>query len=97
MREITIDGAKIQTKEELHEAFAAMLNFPEWYGRNLDALHDCLTEIREETVIHIEDFDDLEEHLPLYARIVVRVVRHACRENQSLSYTVDRDDIDDED
>lgn len=96
MKQITIDGAKIHTKQELHEIFASMLNFPEWYGKNLDALHDCLTEIHEETVIHMEDFDDLERHLPLYARLVVRVVRHACRENSHLSCTVDRDDIDDD-
>ncbi|MBE6598318.1 MAG: barnase inhibitor [Ruminococcaceae bacterium] len=97
MKEIIIDGGKIHTKDELHDAFAVGLGFPEWYGRNLDALHDCLTDIREDVFIKIEDFDDLEEHLPVYARILVRVIRHACRENDFLGYSVDRDDIEDED
>lgn len=97
MKEIVIDGEKIHTKKELHEALAAQFGFPEWYGNNLDALHDCLTDIREDAVIRFVDFDDLEEHLPIYGRLTVRAVRHACRENPRLSYTVDRDDDFDDD
>ncbi|TVT50392.1 barstar family protein [Amycolatopsis cynarae] len=27
------------------EAIAAALSFPDWFGRNLDALYDCLTDL----------------------------------------------------
>lgn len=27
----------------IHDQLAQALAFPQWYGRNLDALHDCLT------------------------------------------------------
>jgi RNAse (barnase) inhibitor barstar len=27
------------------DAIAAALSFPEWFGRNLDALYDCLTDL----------------------------------------------------
>ena len=35
------------TECELHEEIAQKLSFPEYYGKNLDALNDCLSEINE--------------------------------------------------
>ena len=47
MKQITIDCSTIENKDQLHDAFSRALCFPAHYGRNLDALHDCLTEIAE--------------------------------------------------
>lgn len=32
-------------RQELHDDFAAGLNFPDYYGRNLDALNECLLDV----------------------------------------------------
>ena len=40
-----LDGGSVGNRETLHRVLAAGLQFPDWYGGNLDALHDCLTEI----------------------------------------------------
>jgi hypothetical protein len=32
-------------QREMHEAFSSKLEFPEYYGRNLNALNDCLGDI----------------------------------------------------
>ncbi len=40
---ITIDCTNL-TPAELHREIAQKLSFPHWYGKNLDALYDCLTE-----------------------------------------------------
>lgn len=48
---ITMDCGGIATKRELHEHIAEALSFPDWYGHNLDALMDCLTDLDETTVI----------------------------------------------
>lgn len=45
MKEVTINGAAIQTRQQLHEQFAAALTLPAYYGHNLDALQDCLTDL----------------------------------------------------
>ena len=43
--------------DELHTQLAESLDFPCWYGRNLDALHDCLTDLTEDlTITLIEPF-----------------------------------------
>ena len=96
MKEIIIDGEKIHTRRELHSAFADSLSFPEWYGANLDALHDCLGDIREAVLIRFVHFDALNDTLPLYAQMTVRAVRHACRENPCLCCTVEGQMEDDE-
>ena len=38
-----LDGNLI--KKDGHDYLMKALNFPEYYGKNLDALYDCLTEI----------------------------------------------------
>ena len=45
MRQIEIDGNAIFTSPDLHKALAEALSFPEYYGRNFDALYDCLTDL----------------------------------------------------
>ena len=44
--EYTIDALKINEREEAHEYLAEVFSFPEYYGKNLDALFDCLGEMR---------------------------------------------------
>ncbi len=36
-------------KPGLHRALQEQLALPAWYGHNLDALYDCLTELGEDT------------------------------------------------
>src|SRR3989337_4564047 len=33
------------TQAHLHDAFSAQLQFPDYYGRSLDALNDCLRDL----------------------------------------------------
>ena len=44
---ITIDCGGCADKQALHARIAAALNFPHWYGHNLDALMDCLTDLAD--------------------------------------------------
>ena len=46
MIEIIIDGKDLHTKQQAHEFFSAQEGFPAKYGKNLDALFDCLGEMR---------------------------------------------------
>lgn len=40
----TIDLTGVSDKESLHERLRASLDLPDWYGGNLDAFYDILTE-----------------------------------------------------
>lgn len=56
MREIMIDCAGL-SPAELHDTLARELEFPAWYGRNLDALYDCLTEICTDTALTLQHLE----------------------------------------
>ena len=38
---------------ELHDLLAEQLNFPQWYGKNLDALFDCLSTMTQEVLLNV--------------------------------------------
>ena len=84
MKKILIYTGGIGTREALHDLLAEKLSLPEYYGRNLDALHDCLTDIREDTVIGL--FEGKKQQLiDGYIRLLKNVLRDAEEENSHLS------------
>ena len=67
-----------------HDALAEAFGFPAYYGRNLDALHDCLCEIGEDTAIVMTDMDEENPD----ARPFLDVLADSARENPHLSLYV---------
>ena len=47
MQTILLDGGRYENAQALHAALKRLLNLPQYYGMNTDALYDCLTERRE--------------------------------------------------
>ncbi|MDO4418992.1 MAG: barstar family protein [Ruminococcus sp.] len=45
--EVTLNFSDCDYLGEVHKIIKEQLNFPEWYGCNLDALWDCLTGIMQ--------------------------------------------------
>lgn len=43
MIKVQLDGALCRSQEELHNRLKTVLHLPDYYGKNLDALWDCLT------------------------------------------------------
>ena len=56
-----LDVSACETAEDLHRALAEGLHFPAWYGGNLDALHDCLTDLNEPTELIVRGTSALDE------------------------------------
>lgn len=89
MREITIDCQGFVPRSDLHKALADALSFPDHYGNNLDALHDCLTDITEETKLRLLNWADAEENLGAYARSTKRAILDAALQNPHLAVIFD--------
>ena len=85
MERIVIDCGSIRTREALHAALAKALAFPSWYGGNLDALHDLLTEIGADTTIQLHDWSAAEAALAPYGSRVEKVLAVSALENPHLS------------
>ena len=78
---VHLDGREIFTRDGLHDALVRALPLPEWYGRNLDALMDCLTSLPGELSLHLSGVAALRERLGPYASAFLRVLRQAEEDN----------------
>ena len=79
-----LDGGSVGNRETLHRVLAAGLQFPDWYGGNLDALYDCLTDLTEETSIILLHSQALAETLGTSYGRFCRVLTDAAAENPNL-------------
>lgn len=58
MKNFVLDFRKVNSIEEAHNVMIKTFDFPSYYGKNLDALNDCISEmIIEEKVYIIVDRD----------------------------------------
>lgn len=55
---VTLRGDQFGNACQVHNYLCNQLRFPDWYGRNLDALFDCLTELGEDTAIVLADWPE---------------------------------------
>ena len=79
MKRITLDGNILADAAKVHDYLMEILEFPEYYGKNLDALHDCLPDL-EDVEITITSPD---EDGAIFQRML-RVFKAADRENETL-------------
>jgi RNAse (barnase) inhibitor barstar len=42
MKELTLDGACLTTKDDVYDAFFHAVGAPDWHGRSFDALNDSI-------------------------------------------------------
>ena len=65
----------IQNKEQLHQYLKDQLHFPDYYGKNLDALNDCLGELAQDIVINFEGKEQFCEVFGEYGKTVLRIFK----------------------
>ena len=79
MKQITLDGNILADIAQVHDYIKEMLDFPEYYGKNLDALFDCLTDLDNVEITITAP----EEDGAIFQK-VLRVFKAADRENERL-------------
>lgn len=88
MKIITLDIARMYSVPALHKYLRSVLALPVYYGANLDALHDCLTEIAEPTQLIVPAAIASNENLGWYGKQLIDVLQDAASENENLMVTV---------
>lgn len=89
MKTVIIDGISVCDRECLHSIFVKELDLPEYYGKNLDALHDCLSDLHSDVCITIRNLADLEQNIGKYADSLVRMLLDSKRGNDHITLMFD--------
>ena len=78
-----INGKEIKSQDHLHTLLAKQLNFPKYYGKNLDALFEVLsTDYSGQTVIKLKHLNFLKAKLgPEYTEALIQAILDASEEN----------------
>lgn len=66
-----LDAACLRSKKEAHEYLKEVLNLPDYYGNNLDALYDCITDMDRPEIEIVNLNDEIAE---TYFKRVLRIL-----------------------
>ena len=84
MKIVVLDGRKMTDREATHTYLKRKLGLPEYYGRNLDALFDCLCEMSGTQII-LTYVDEMKDNLRRYADNIINVFEAAEEKNPKIS------------
>lgn len=87
MKKLNLEEQSFSKEQEVHVFLKACLGFPNYYGNNLDALYDMLSELSEQVTVCFcfrgteEKGGILQKFLPVFLE--------ACEENPWLQVVVE--------
>ena len=90
METIRLDRAQLQNRKEAMELLGQALALPKWWGRNLDALYDCLTDLGRPVRLEISRREAME--VSAFGRRLLQVLEDAAAEQFGLELSFDRND-----
>ena len=86
MNAYLLNGKRMKTREEAYDHISQVMQFPEYFGRNLDALYDLLTE--READITLRNADDLLNALGAYGCDMIKCFFDAAQSNANLVFRI---------
>ncbi|MEV5576382.1 barstar family protein [Spirillospora sp. NPDC052269] len=86
---VRLDASAWEREQDMHMAIAKALDFPDYYGRSLDALNDCLGDVasfeygarRDATglVFAFTGYDQFTARFPRTAQVVLDIIADQAR------------------
>lgn len=83
MKTLIIDGKLMKSKDSLYLHLKRVLALPNYFGNNLDALWDVLTEEDELTEIVFINTDQVKKHLGQYGVQLINLLEKLERQNKN--------------
>lgn len=87
--EVRLNAAEMDTRENAHAHLAARLALPAYYGRNLDALYDCLGDVSAPLSITLAPARLLYQNLGGYGTLLLQVLEDAAKRNPRLTLHIE--------
>ena len=90
LTEVTVTARQCTSEAVLHTYLKNELDFPDYYGANLSALADCLSEKGYPTLVTIDiDPDDIEPGMQAYLLRFIQVVARESFVNENVSLIIE--------
>lgn len=90
---VVLDGRLMVSREALHDLLAEKLELPGYYGRNLDALYDLLSEPLRELDITVVNPDVMLSHLGSYGNGLIKTLADASHSFANINFVVSNENI----
>ena len=87
MQKITLSAAGWQGPEDMHKALKKALAFPDHYGMNMNALHDCLTDL-DSIHLTLTGCSAAKARMPEKWAVLEKVLADSARENPGFTFTL---------
>lgn len=81
MRIFILDGNKMTERQSAYDHIQNTLLFPDYFGRNLDALEDCLSELGRDNIIIITNADAIRDSLGEYGNRMLEIFKENSRDS----------------
>ena len=83
---IVIDLDGVSDKEEFYSVIRDAIEIPDYFGNNLDALYDVLTEDFEEKTIVIKGIEQTADEMKDYMKKFRRLCDDVAEENEAIRF-----------
>lgn len=83
-----LDGSLMTDRKSAHEHLKTRLALPDYYGSNLDALYDLLTEWGNPARIILKNRDAMITYMGGYADVLTQTLAEAADNNPALEFEV---------
>lgn len=91
--EVLLDGRLMISREALHDLLQNELNLPGYYGRNLDALYDVLSEYPQKLEITLIHTDEMLSNLGKYGNAFIKTLWDVSSEYHNVDLSISNEII----
>lgn len=84
-----IDLKDVQSKEDFHDRIEEGFDCPDYYGRNLDALYDVLTDEVEDVEIYFTNAADMAENMDKYYDAFVEMCEEVQQDYENITIVIE--------
>lgn len=88
MKRVVLSCENIQDRSQIGEVLKKALELPDYCCNSLDSIHDCLTDIAEETEIVILMDEELRGTLGSYLQKTLTMLSDTVIENNKVSFVI---------
>lgn len=82
---VELDCGLMTDRKQAHEYLKEIFEFPDFYGRNLDALYDLLSAFDRSCRICLVNTHLIEENLGGYGSALLSAIREAAQDNPAIT------------